>query len=243
MLALFRIAFNPLLLCWIPRAVPYVLPISTFPDTCRRWTKDVRMNPGLFTVMLVLLCAGSLGVQSRQVILPGSPSPPFNIVAANNKIVDERNKPNLLEERKDSKQYDEAALFDGLQVAGSFGYWISIISTLWNQVMTSSLRKHRDRNSVGSVEVEERTGFADLAKHLGTFVFRGVVRRVCYPHYYLFCSCTLCHVYVNLITRNVGSFSVERGKPESTNKTSSHGSWGSLFLFFFLDFFQLECDW
>ena len=68
--------------------------------------------------MLVLLC-GSLGVQSRQVIMGGSPLP-SNLIANNN--VDSENK---LTEKKDQTQYDGATLLDGLQVA-SIEYWISI---------------------------------------------------------------------------------------------------------------------
>ena len=60
--------------------------------------------------MLVLLC-GSLGVQSRQVIMGGSPLS-SNLIANNN--VDSENK---LTEKKDQTQYDGATLLDGLQVA------------------------------------------------------------------------------------------------------------------------------
>ena len=65
------------------------------------------MNRRLYFIMLVVLF-GPLGVRSQQVIMSG----PSNIITNNH--VDAENK---LTEEKNSKQYDGATLFDGLQVA------------------------------------------------------------------------------------------------------------------------------
>ena len=65
------------------------------------------MNRRLYFIMLVVLF-GPLGVRSQQVIMSG----PSNTITNNH--VDAENK---LTEEKNSKQYDGATLFDGLQVA------------------------------------------------------------------------------------------------------------------------------
>ena len=182
-----------------------------------RWTKDSKMNRLIYFVMLVLLY-GSLGVRSHQVIMGGSPLP-SNLIAINN--MDSENKPT---EKKDQKQYDAATLFDGLQVA-SIKYWIS--SCITGQFWINFKKNFDfDRNSLNPVAVlEERTGFTDLAKHMGNYAYRGVVRRVSYLCLPFFppastSSCLRQHKYGVSFSINIST---------GSSATGSHGTRGRSF--------------
>ena len=103
------------------------------------------------------------------------------------------------------------------------------------QIQKKKRTFYSERNSLNPLAVlEERTGFTDLAKHMGNYVYRGVVRRVSYLCFAFFFSFILHLVYVEYDVRLLLT-----SVATQLTKARSHGTRGNSFFF---DFVRFDCD-